>query len=210
MLGDHGLAKEEDSSIPAPIKVELTPFSPDWQELATAEAVRLRQALESNVVVVHHIGSTAIPGIHAKPIIDLLPVVRSVGELDEQKSAFLQLGYEYWGEYGIPGRRYCTLDEPSTGRRKFQLHCFESAHEEIDRHLAFRDYLRANPLKAMEYAAEKSRCRELHPHDSHAYSDAKAVWIAAELPAALAYFRSPGWISVESDVAISRHSRGPT
>ena len=175
-------------TVPAPIKVELVPHSANWQEIAQQEALRLVKALEGNVILVHHVGSTAIPGIHAKPIIDLMPVVRSVRELDEQQAVLRQLGYQYWGEYGIVGRRYCTLEDPSNGRRKFHLHCFEPGSEEIEPHLAFRDYLRANSAKAMEYDAEKRRCRELHPDDSHAYSDAKADWIAAQLPAALACF----------------------
>ena len=176
--------------MPPPIKVELAPHSANWEPAAREETLRLHQALEASLVQVHHIGSTAIPGIHAKPIIDLMPVVRAVAELDAKQSVFLRLGYQYWGEYGIPGRRYCTLDEPSTGRRKFQLHCFAAGSSEIERHLAFRDYLRANPAKAQEYDQEKRRCRDLHPDDSHAYSDAKADWIAAQLAEALAHSRS--------------------
>lgn len=178
--------------MPAAIKVELVPYSTRWQELAQEESLRLSQALGGNLILIHHIGSTAVPGIRAKPIIDLMPVVRNLSELDQQQSAFEKLGYRYWGEYGIAGRRYCTFDEPSTGRRKYQLHCFASGSHEIERHLAFRDYLRANPAKAAEYDAEKRRCRELHPDDSYAYSDAKADWIAAQLPAALAHFARAG------------------
>jgi GrpB-like predicted nucleotidyltransferase (UPF0157 family) len=190
--GNAGGVQERSVNVPAPIRVELLPYSVDWPRLAQEETLRLLQALEKKLVEVHHIGSTAIPGIHAKPIIDLMPVVRTIGTLDEQQSALQRLGYEYWGEYGIPGRRYCTFDDPATGRRKFQLHCFELGSEEIARHLAFRDYLRANPLLATEYDAEKRRCRGIHPDDSHAYSDAKADWIGAQLPAALAYFARQG------------------
>ena len=175
--------------MPPPIKVELVPHSANWQLAAREETLRLHEALEASLVQVHHIGSTAIPGIHAKPIIDLMPVVRAVSELDAKQSALLRLGYQYWGEYGIPGRRDCSLDEPSTGRRKFQLHCFAAGSSAVERHLAFRDYLRANPTKAREYDQEKHRCRALHPDDSHAYSDAKADWIAAHLAEALAHFR---------------------
>jgi GrpB-like predicted nucleotidyltransferase (UPF0157 family) len=177
--------------MPPPIKVELVPHSPCWEFVAREESLRLLQLLEGTILHVHHIGSTGISGIHAKPVVDLLPVVRSVDELDAKRSVILQLGYQYWGEYGIPGRRYCSFDEPSTGRRKFQLHCFEPESPEIQRHLAFRDYLRANPTIRQEYDQEKHRCRAIHPDDSHAYSDAKSDWIAAHLPAALARFRSP-------------------
>lgn len=176
--------------MPPPIKVELLPHCSSWAITATEESQRLLQALGENITAIHHIGSTAIPDIHAKPIIDLLPVVRSTSELDDKVPIFRQLGYQFWGEYGIPGRRYCTLDDPLNGRRKFQLHCFEIGNAEIERHLAFRDYLRAKPIIAKVYDREKQRCRELHPEDSHAYSDAKAGWIARTLVEALAFVRS--------------------
>lgn len=173
--------------MPPPIKVELLPHSSAWAVAAEEETSRLLEAFGGSIVAVHHIGSTAIPGIHAKPIVDLLPVARRLSDLDEKEVLFLQLGYQIWGEYGIPGRRYSTFDDPATGRRKFQLHCFEAGSPEIERHLAFRDYLRANPTVAQEYDQEKHRCRELHPDNSHAYSDAKADWIAAQLVKALGH-----------------------
>jgi len=174
--------------MPAPIPVELHPYTPAWRELANAEIARLHHAFGTNVVAIHHIGSTSIPGIHAKPIIDLMPEVLHLAPLDDPESTLPALGYALWGEYGIAGRRYCTLDDPQTGKRRIQLHCFEQGHEAIARHLAFRDYLIANPEIAREYDAEKQRCRHLHPNDSHAYTDAKAEWIAAHLPAALEHY----------------------
>ncbi len=159
---------------------------------AKEETSRLLEAFGGSIFAVHHIGSTSIPGIHAKPIVDLLPVARSLSDLDEKEGVFLQLGYQFWGEYGIPGRRYSTFDDLADGRRKFQLHCFEEGSPEIERHLAFRDFLRANPKVAQEYDDEKHRCRELHSDDSHAYSDAKADWIARHLVKALDHFRTAG------------------
>jgi GrpB-like predicted nucleotidyltransferase (UPF0157 family) len=177
--------------MPAPIRVELVPHSPIWAQLAAAETVRIRQALGANVVAIHHVGSTAIPGIHAKPIVDLVPEVRRLASLDSAQPILESLGYEFWGEYGIPGRRYGTWDDPLTGRRRFQLHCFEAGHAEIERHLAFRDFLRANSEIARAYDAEKHRCQQLHPDDSHAYSDAKSAWISAQLALAMADYRRP-------------------
>jgi GrpB-like predicted nucleotidyltransferase (UPF0157 family) len=127
--------------------------------------------------MVHHIGSTAIPGIRAKPILDLIPVVRSLDEFENSRSVVEGLGYAWWGEFGLPGRRYCTFDDPHTARRTVQLHCYERGSSEIVRHLAFRDYLRSNPDLARAYDALKDRCRDLHPLDSHAYSDCKNAWI---------------------------------
>jgi GrpB-like predicted nucleotidyltransferase (UPF0157 family) len=157
--------------------VELIPHDPHWAENARQEAARLTAAIGDAIVRVHHIGSTAIPGIRAKPILDLIPVVVSLEAFDRSCSVVEGLGYAWWGEYGLAGRRYCSLDDPRTGRRKVQLHCYERGSQQIARHLAFRDYLRSRPDLARAYDAEKGRCRDRHPLDSHAYTDCKDTWI---------------------------------
>lgn len=163
--------------MPAPIPVELVPHDPAWAEIAQFETARLTDSLGVNLLVVHHIGSTAIPGIRAKPIVDLLPVVRDLATLDQAQAAVEALGYRWWGELGLPGRRYCTLADPLTGKRRIQLHCFAESSPAIERHVAFRDYLRAHPDLARDYDEEKGRCRDLNPSDSHAYTDCKDTWI---------------------------------
>lgn len=163
--------------MPSPIPVELCPYMPAWAEAAQREATRLTEALVECLVVVHHVGSTAIPGIRAKPILDLLPVVNDLTALDDNRPLLEALGYVWRGEYGLTGRRYCTLDDPRTGRRRVQLHCYAQGSPEIARHVAFRDHLRAHPAVALAYDAEKERCRGLHPTDSHAYTDCKSGWI---------------------------------
>jgi GrpB-like predicted nucleotidyltransferase (UPF0157 family) len=170
-----------------PIKVRLMPHDPRWAEAAAAEGDVLVQRLGPIVLRVHHVGSTAIPGIAAKPILDLIPVVRSVEELDERKSVLEALGFAWRGELGLPGRRYCTKDDPATGERLVQLHCYADGSHEIARHLAFRDYLRERPDIARAYDEEKARCRSLHPDDSHAYGDCKDAWIKRIEAEALAY-----------------------
>lgn len=176
--------------MPAPIKVELIPHSAEWTSKARAESERIMKALGPNILAVHHVGSTAIRSICAKPILDLMPEVQSIERLDAAKPAVQALGYEWWGEYGIRDRRYCTMNDAATRRRLIQLHCFQAGSPEIERHLAFRDYLRARPEEALAYEKEKKRCRDLHPDDSHSYTDAKAAWIDAAIPLALAYCRS--------------------
>ncbi len=172
--------------MPAPIPVELVPHAPEWAGRAAAEAARLEGALGDTLVAVHHIGSTAIPGIAAKPIIDLLPEVTALAALDGKRPAIEALGYQWWGEYGIPGRRYCSLSTAATGKRLIQLHFFASGAPDIARHLAFRDHLRRHPEIARAYEAEKRRARDLHPDDSHAYTDEKAAWIRTMEAEALA------------------------
>jgi GrpB-like predicted nucleotidyltransferase (UPF0157 family) len=149
------------------------------------QAERL-QALGPVLVAVRHIGSTSVPGLAAKPILDLMPLVTDLGELDQRRAVLEGLGFDWHGEYGMAGRRYCTLDDPS-GVRVAQLHCFQTTSLEAVRHLAFRDYLRAHPDVAQAYAREKRRARALHPDDSHAYGDEKSAWIRRAEAEALAW-----------------------
>ena len=140
--------------------------------MAARRAEDLR-VLEPTLVSVHHIGSTSVPGLAAKPIIDLMPLVTSLADLDRKRPAVEALGYIWHGELGIERRRYCTLSSED-GIRLVQLHFFTANCAEVERHVAFRDYLRACPEAARAYENEKRRARDLHPNDSHAYTDAKA------------------------------------
>ncbi|MDQ0462357.1 GrpB-like predicted nucleotidyltransferase (UPF0157 family) [Caulobacter ginsengisoli] len=160
------------------IEVELVPHNPHWADMADAEAARLKAALGANLLVVHHIGSTAIPGIAAKPVIDLLPVVADLAALDASRPAVEALGYVWRGEFGLAGRRYCVRAD-ETGKRLIQAHCYQADSPEIERHLVYRDYMRAHPDQAAGYEAEKRRAAALHPDNSMAYNDAKSAWIQA-------------------------------
>ena len=101
---------------PRPIPVELVAHDPRWSRTADREADFLASTLGELLITVHHIGSTAIPDILAKPIVDLIPVVRSLTQFDASQSLLRELGYEWWGELGLLGRRYCTKDD-AVGRR---------------------------------------------------------------------------------------------
>lgn len=159
-----------------------------WTELAEAEGASLRDAAAPMVLTIHHIGSTAVPGLVAKPIVDLLAVAPDLAALDAARLRIELLGYSWHGEYGIAGRRYCKRDDPATGERLVQLHCFETGSPHILRHLAFRDFLRVRPDIAAEYAREKRRCADLHPGDSHAYADCKGDWVRRIEAKALDHF----------------------
>ena len=107
-----------------------------------------------------------------------MPVVTELTKLDDQRQSVEALGYRWHGEFGIPGRRYCTLAN-EVGLRIAQLHFFKTDSPHVERHIAFRDFLRAHPEEANAYAIEKRRAQNLHPTNSHAYAEEKDKWIQA-------------------------------
>jgi GrpB-like predicted nucleotidyltransferase (UPF0157 family) len=157
-------------------KVEVVPHNPRWRDAFEAEAKRVAVALGGNVAAIHHIGSTAIPNIYAKPVVDLLVEVRDITEVDGQSSAMQSLGYEVMGEYGIPGRRYFRKDTHE-GIRTHNIHAFEAGSAEVERHLAFRDYMVAHPADAQRYSELKRRLAEEHPQSMDGYMDGKDGFI---------------------------------
>jgi len=117
-------------------------YRAEWPRQYEAEALLLRQALGDELVRAHHIGSTAVSGLAAKPIIDILLEIRSVEYLDTRNNTMEQLGYLPRGELGIPGRRYYSK---GGDHRTHHVHAFSECDPHIEEHLAFRDYLRTQP-----------------------------------------------------------------
>ena len=157
-------------------KVEVVPHDPRWRGAFEAEAKQVAAALGENVVAIHHVGSTAIPNIYAKPVVDLLVEVRDITEVDGRSSAMESLGYEVMGEYGIPGRRYFRKDNRG-GIRTHHIHAFEAGSTEVERHLAFRDYMIAHPGEAQRYSELKRQLAEEHPRSIDGYMDGKDGFI---------------------------------
>lgn len=155
--------------------IVVTEYNPAWPEMFRTESAAVREVLGGNCVAIHHIGSTAVPGLAAKPIIDLMPVVRSLEEVDAAAPAFEALGYEYLGEFGIPGRRYLRK---GGDERTHQIHIFsEGSRRDIERHLAVRDYLRAHPAARDAYGALKAELARKYPYDIDGYCDGKESFV---------------------------------
>jgi GrpB-like predicted nucleotidyltransferase (UPF0157 family) len=171
--------------------IVLAPHSAAWAAAFAHEAAAVVDALPDVALTLHHIGSTAVPGLAAKPVIDMLGVVAAVEALDAHAGRLVALGYEAMGEYGIPGRRYFRRDAPD-GVRTHQLHAFAAGSPEVARHLDFRDYLRAFPAEAAAYEALKRELAARWGGDGAAYTDGKTAFVRAAERRAAAWRRAAG------------------
>jgi GrpB-like predicted nucleotidyltransferase (UPF0157 family) len=161
-----------------PRKVVVAPYDPAWPALAAAEGARLRAALDENVLAIHHFGSTAVPGLCAKPILDLLPVVADLGRVDGYNERLIALGYTPRGEYGLPGRRYFPRLLPDADEtHTHHVHFYQADDEQVRRHLAVRDFLIAHPEEAAAYGRLKESLARKFPWDIDAYVDGKDTYV---------------------------------
>ena len=152
-------------------RVDVVPYSDLWPLLYAQEAERIRDALGPSLRVIEHVGSTAVPGLAAKPVVDIALSVESFDELDV--AALERLEYEYVPEFEeeLPNRRYFR-------RPGFHLHAYEQEHEEFLDFLRFRDYLRTHAEDAHDYGELKLRLANELSDRRDEYQAAKAPYIA--------------------------------
>lgn len=154
--------------------VELREYNPEWQQVFADAAHEIKSILKENCIEIYHIGSTAIPNIYAKPIVDMLSVVRDMGLVDSLNHEFEKLGYVCMGEYGNPGRRFCWK---SKTKRTHNIHLFEHGSPEIKRHLLFRDFMIAHEDYAKAYSLLKQSLAKVFSQDIENYVDGKKSFV---------------------------------
>ena len=157
-------------------KVKVVPHDRNWFGIFEAESQQLAIAFGDNTISIHHIGSTSIATIYAKPIIDILVEVKDIEKVDDRNTEIAALGYVTMGEFGIAGRRFFCKDN-ERGIRTYHIHTFESGSPQIDRHLAFRDYMRSHPETAQEYSRLKQQLAQKYPDDIESYMNGKDGFI---------------------------------
>lgn len=155
-----------------PRKVEVVPYRKEWVKMFQDEAQKIVQILEAESINIHHIGSTSIQGLSAKPIIDLLAEANEIEMFDRLIPEFKKLGYIANGENGIQGRRY-FVKVNEQGEHLIHMHGFQKGNSEIYRHLVFRDFLRNHPHEIERYANVKEIAAQKFPFDIDAYMDYK-------------------------------------
>ena len=151
-------------------KVEVRPYDERWQSIFEEEVHNIHNILGAEIIEIHHIGSTAVNGLQAKPVIDIMPVVKEIGKVDEFNKAMTAIGYDPKGENGIAGRRYF---QKGGDHRTHHIHFFEMESPEIQRHLAFRDYLRSHPQDAKKYGDLKEQLAMQFPFAIESYIKGK-------------------------------------
>jgi GrpB-like predicted nucleotidyltransferase (UPF0157 family) len=177
------LAEAAARLLPAGGPAEIADPDPAWAARADDEAARVQEALGAGAV--EHIGSTAVPGLAAKPVLDLLAGLESLELEPARIRAMEALGYEALGEYGLPGRLFFRKGREG---RTHHVHAVVEGGEHWRRHVAVRDYLRAHPEEAAAYAAEKRRIAGAAA-DRDEYTEAKAAYVEALESRALAWSR---------------------
>ena len=159
-----------------PIVIE--DFDPQWS--VTFERIRLElaAALGNLALRIEHVGSTAVPGLPAKPIIDIDVVIDTESDLPAAADRLAQIGYTYQGDQGIPRRYAFRARDPQPAHH---LYVCAKDSPELHRHLAFRDYLRSHPTTAHAYGALKRQIQAEVAGDRLAYTERKSAFIEAIL-----------------------------
>jgi GrpB-like predicted nucleotidyltransferase (UPF0157 family) len=156
-------------------KIRVVSHDENWPALFADESAALATVFGGSATEIHHVGSTSIPGLPAKPIIDILVVVGDIEQVESLNPAMINLGYQPQGEYGIPGRRFFT--KGGDVQRSHQVHVFQHDHPEVSAMLDFRDYLRSHPEQAAEYGRLKERVAQLCADDIRAYNAGKDAFV---------------------------------
>ena len=158
-----------------PQHVTVAGYDPAWPALFRKEKGIVEDILGDCCLAVYHIGSTAVPGLAAKPVIDIMAAVKDLCLIDGKRDAFAAAGYQWLGEYGIAGRRYLRK---GGDERTHQIHVFqEGDRANLMRHLAVRDYLIAHEDVREEYGWIKEELALRFPYDIEGYCDGKEAFV---------------------------------
>ena len=155
-------------------RVGVVSYNPNWKKIYKEESEKIKNILNDIIVDIHHIGSTAIPGIKAKSVIDILVEVKNIEAVDQYNNKMEELRYEVMGEHGIPKRRFFRK---GGNKRTHHVHIFQAGNEEIERHINFKEYLITHPDKAREYSKLKEKLVNKYTCDIENYTNGKSDFI---------------------------------
>lgn len=168
------------------MKVRLSEYDTNWIQMYEDEAEILKCMFGDEIVKFEHFGSTAVPNMKAKPVVDMMCLVKDIKKIDLFNEQMERLGYDVAGEWGIPGRR---LFRKGGNDRTHHIHIYQENHPQIKRHLVFRDYLRNHPDEVERYTCFKERLADQYD-DTALYSKAKKPFIQEMEQRALNWFEN--------------------
>lgn len=173
----------------SPEDVHIGPPNPAWPELFEQEKQNILTHLGPHFIAIEHFGSTAVPGLHAKPILDMLGGVASMAVADQLLEPLCKLGWETSAEFNatLADRRFLRRRNAREIRTHHLHLVVHDSTEQWKVRLAFRDYLRAHPETAREYERLKYELAERHRTDREAYTEAKTDFVTNVLKLALTY-----------------------
>jgi len=166
--------------------IRLSEFDEQWAVQFAAEADFLTHIFADQIIDVQHFGSTSVPFLKAKPVIDMLIIVKDIEKIDDWNNDMRNLGYDVAGEWGIEGRR---LFRKGGDERTHHIHFYQEHNPHIHRHLVVRDYLRAHSQEVSQYSQFKEELAQKFT-TTNEYSPAKKEFVTQLEKRALQWFAS--------------------
>ena len=167
-------------------QVIIVDYNPQWPSMYEQEKARIQDAIGEYLIDIQHVGSTSILGLSAKPIIDIMAVIRHISLVEQCVKPLEALDYAYKGENGIPGRHYFRKpSDITTMPRLVHLHIVEKGHEQWAMMQLFREYLRLHPESAQQYDVLKRELAAKFGSDRVGYTDAKEPFVRSIIRASV-------------------------
>ena len=164
--------------------IEIVEYRPEWRVIFEKEKGAILERCRPRVIEVHHVGSTSVPGLAAKPLLDIMPVVANPDDGESAVEPMTTLEYRYRGDNGLPGRFY--FDKIVDGRTVVHTHMYPQDHFDVRKLVAFWDHLRSHHEAALAYEGLKRELASKFRDDRVSYTDAKGAFINEITAAALA------------------------
>lgn len=156
-------------------KTYIVDYNPEWVTTFLVESKDLKAIFKDAILSIYHIGSTSIPGIKAKPIVDILITTDNLKKIDDFDNQMEQQGYVVGGEFGLCGRRFfCKGNQEHC---LIHVHIYETSNTAIEKYLLFRDYMIAHPNEVKNYEELKTDLAQRYPHNRTLYTQSKSVFI---------------------------------
>lgn len=167
------------------MKVRLSEFDSSWKKSFKDECDVMTRIFGDEIVSFEHFGSTSVPGMKAKPVVDMMILVRDINQVNKYDAQLESLGYDVAGEWGIEGRR---LLRKGGDNRSHHIHIYQHDHPEVYRHLVVRDYLTEKPEEVKSYSDFKEKLASKYD-DTREYSKAKKEFVSELEKRAIAYYK---------------------